>query len=298
MQFPTDPSFCKDGILDNCSAVISLPPGGANTPRASVLKKTPKRFRRLFLTQNSSKATTSVTNSSLSQKQGGGLDTTVNLPAEVHALLTEFCTKEIYKNPAVPLISQLLTHVQNGLEDLDSKLLGYSSPVYKMCPLKVKSYKNGKRRVMKNKEHPAYEKWESLISRTHFDPAYATTRITFPWKGYYLPTGKICNLRDKYAFFAFVYSTDLVLGALPLWPTAYCSEFQLVRRDPMRHYTLDNVRWLSRSDNMANKPANGQDKGSFIKSPKDVFKILKACERSNKIFTEALGALTKGYGVS
>jgi hypothetical protein len=66
----------------------------------------------------------------------------------------------------------------------------------------------------------------------------------------------------------------------------------------MRHYTLDNVRWLSRSDNMANKPFNGQEKSTFIKSPKDVVKILKACERSNAIFTEALGTLTKGYGVS
>jgi hypothetical protein len=48
----------------------------------------------------------------------------------------------------------------------------------------------------------------------------------------------------------------------------------------MRHYTLDNVRWLSRSDNMAKKPSNGQDKSSLIKSSKDVVKILKACERS------------------
>jgi hypothetical protein len=49
---------------------------------------------------------------------------------------------------------------------------------------------------------------------------------------------------------------------------------------------------------MANKPSNGQDKGSFIKYPKDVVKILKACERSINIFTEALGVLTKGYGVT
>jgi hypothetical protein len=187
MQFPTDPSFCKDGIFDNSSSVISLPPGGALAPRASVLKKTPKRFRKLFYTQTWSKTTTNVPNATLSQKQGGGLNRTESLPSEVHALLADFCRKEIYKNPAVPLISQFLTYVQNGLEDLDKMLLKYTSPVYKTCPLKLKSYKNGKHRVMKNKDHPTYEKWESLIYRTHFDPAYATTRVTFPWKGYYLP---------------------------------------------------------------------------------------------------------------
>lgn len=44
----------------------------------------------------------------------------------------------------------------------------------------------------------------------------ATTRITFPWKGFYMPKGKVSNIRDKYDFFAFVYSIDLFLGALPL----------------------------------------------------------------------------------
>jgi hypothetical protein len=298
MQFQTDPSFCKDGILDNSSSMISLPPEGANAPRASVLKKTPKRFRNLFFTQNSSKRTTNVPNSALNQKEGGGLFRTEPLPSEVHLMLADFCQKNVHKNPAVPLISQFLTHVQNGLDSLDTALLRYSSPVYNICLLKVKAYKNGKQKVMKNKAHPVYEKWDSLISRTHFDAAYATTRVTFPWKGFYLPKGKICNQRDKYALFAFAYSIDLFLGALSLWPTDYCTEFQLDRKDSMRHYTLDNVRWLSRSDNMANKPFNGQEKSTFIKSPKDVVKILKACERSNAIFTEALGTLMKGYGVS
>jgi hypothetical protein len=82
MQFLTDPSFCKDGVLDNCSAVISLPPGGANARRASVLKRTLKRFRKLFHTQTSCKTTTSVPNSSLNQKQGGGLDRRETLPGK------------------------------------------------------------------------------------------------------------------------------------------------------------------------------------------------------------------------
>jgi hypothetical protein len=111
-----------------------------------------------------------------------------------------------------------------------------------------------------------------------------------------MPKGKVSNVRDKYAFFAFVYSVDLFLGALPLWPTKFSSEYQLDRKDPLRHYTLDNVRWLSKSDNMANKPPNGKEKGTFFRGTKDVVKLLYVVERSNTVFTETLGALTKGYG--
>jgi hypothetical protein len=93
----------------------------------------------------------------------------------------------------VPLSTQLVSYVQNGLTSLDAALLKYQSPVYKLCPLKLRSYKNGRTEVVKNKAHPAFEKWDSLISRTHFDKGYTRiidkgyTRITFPWKGFYLP---------------------------------------------------------------------------------------------------------------
>jgi hypothetical protein len=295
MRFPTDPSFCSEGIHNNASAVVGLSPGGAFAPRASALKKTPKKFQKLFFVQSSSRTTTNVQNSSLRLEQGGGLDTPDQLPTEVHLLVSIFAQSNLYKNPSVPLLSQFVQYMQNGLTDLDKKLLQYSSPVYNACPFKVRSFLNGKRLVVKNTEHPAYEKWDSLISRTHHDPAYATTRVTFAWKGFYLPKGKVSNVRDKYAFFAFAYSLDLFLGALPLWPTKFSSEFQLDRKDPMRHYTLDNVRWLSRSDNMAHKPSNGQEKGSFFRNAKDVVKLLHACQRSNTVFTEVLGTLTKGY---
>lgn len=106
------------------------------------------------------------------------------------------------------------------------------------------------------------------------------------------------NQRDKYAFFAFAYSIDLFLGALPLWPTKFASEYQSDKKKPMRHYTLDNVRWLSKSDQMANKPSTGKEKGTFFKSSKDVVKLPNACERLNAIFTKALGTLTKGYGTA
>jgi hypothetical protein len=113
-----------------------------------------------------------------------------------------------------------------------------------------------------------------------------------------MPKGKISNLRDKYAFFAFAYSTDLILGALPLWPLEYSSQFQLDRRDSMRHYTLDNVRWLGRFDNMASKPSSGRNKGILFQSAKDVKRLLNACEKTNTFTQELLGALSKGCGSS
>jgi hypothetical protein len=106
-------------------------------------------------------------------------------------------------------------------------LLKYQSPVYNACPLIVREYKNGKREVIKNTNHPVYDKWDALIRRTNFDPSYATTRNTFPWKGFYSPKGKVTSQRDKYAFFSFVYATNLFLGALPLWPLNMSSQFQL-----------------------------------------------------------------------
>jgi hypothetical protein len=122
--------------------------------------------------------------------------------------------------------------------------------------------------------------------------------LTFPWKGYYLPRGRIAKHGDKYAFFAFVYATDLTLGALPLWPLDASAQFQLDRKDPLRHYTLDNVGWLEWSDNMANKLALEKDHvGTFVKTTNDVLKILHAFQRNNQMCSEMLGALTKGYGI-
>lgn len=79
-----------------------------------------------------------------------------------------------------------------------------------------------------------------------------------------MPHGRIVSQRDKYALFSFVYVTDLFLGALPLWPLPMCSEFQLDRKDPMRHYTINNIRWLNKSDNVANKPSTGKGNGNTL----------------------------------
>jgi hypothetical protein len=36
----------------------------------------------------------------------------------------------------------------------------------------------------------------------------------------------------------------------------------------MRHYTIDNIKWLKRSDNIANKPLNGKETGEMDTSLK------------------------------
>jgi hypothetical protein len=69
-------------------------------------------------------------------------------------------------------------------------------------------------------------------------------------------------------------------------------------KDPLRLYTIDNVRWLERSDNMANKPSFRKDSGTYVKTTKDVVRILKACKRNNVVCTKMLGALMKGYGTA
>jgi hypothetical protein len=45
-------------------------------------------------------------------------------------MLTFFFNKELYKNPGVPLTSQFVSYIQNGLSSLDEILLRYQSPVY------------------------------------------------------------------------------------------------------------------------------------------------------------------------
>lgn len=102
--------------------------------------------------------------------------------------------------------------MQNELLELDEVLLKYLSPVYKACPLKlIRQNKNGRKEIVKNRNHPqaVYEKWESLNNRFCFNASYASTRLTFPWKGFYLLGGKVSSHRDKYAFFPFVYAIDL-----------------------------------------------------------------------------------------
>jgi hypothetical protein len=99
-----------------------------------------------------------------------------------------------------------------------------------------------------------------------------------------------------------VYRADLFLGALLVTLAFGClctistSKFELDRMDPLQHHTLDNVRWLERSDNMANKPSFEKDSGTYVKTTKDVLRILQVCEQNNLVYTELLGALVQGNG--
>jgi hypothetical protein len=65
MQYPTDPSYCQDGILSNASSIVTISPGEAFPPRASVLKQTPRKFRKLFKAQSAILKVSDVANMSL-----------------------------------------------------------------------------------------------------------------------------------------------------------------------------------------------------------------------------------------
>jgi hypothetical protein len=78
----TDPSFCSDGVLDNASSVVTVPPGDAVLPRASVLKYTSKHFRKMFLAQKASITVSDIGNASLNLKDGGGLTASEQLSTE------------------------------------------------------------------------------------------------------------------------------------------------------------------------------------------------------------------------
>jgi hypothetical protein len=136
-------------------AVASISPGGPFAPKVSALKKTSKKFQKLFFAQSASRTPTRVQNTSLALIEGGGLDNSNSLPPEIHALMANFITDSMYKNPFVSLLSEFIHIVQNGLTELDKALLRYSSSNYKARPLKDRSYPNEKRLVqVKNIEHP------------------------------------------------------------------------------------------------------------------------------------------------
>jgi hypothetical protein len=108
-----------------------------------------------------------------------------------------------------------------------------------------------------NTKHPLHEKWTYLLQRLFAaGQGYDTTRVTFSWKGFYLPG--LTSGKDKYAWCSFVYMVDLFLGPTHGYPNEDIYPlYQIDRVDSSRHYTLDNIRWLDKADNIANKLPGG-----------------------------------------
>lgn len=204
----------------------------------------------LFVEASAGPKVSNISNRNLLH-QPAGLGTPF-LPKVVSDLISlQLLRPEIHLNVSTNLTQQVVTFLQHELKELDSCLLKYISPVYNQPLFKEKLIKKtGFIEVVKNTDHPLFDKWYDLVSRV-FDKseAYSTTRITFAWRGFCWPGSKVFSTRDKYAWFAFAYSCDLLLGPLPLYPADAHRQFQLDRLDTSRHIcTLDNVRWLSKSD--------------------------------------------------
>jgi hypothetical protein len=100
----------------------------------------------------------------------------------------------------------------------------------------------------------------------------------------------VFSTRDKYACFSFVYACDLLLDPLPLFPKEAHRQFQLDRIGTSRHYTIDNIRWLSKSDNIANKPPGKTrlEDARFTKT--DLVRIMYSIERNQLQLTQMLAA--------
>lgn len=156
------------------TAIVNLPPEGAFRPRASIIQNL-RKFRKLFPSQKSSTRVSSIGNKHLNLKNGGGLLTDDELPASVHVLLCKFVSGFADKNTAVSLASQFLMFLQNKSSTLDEIILKYESLVYNASPFNVRTFQNGRKNVLKNTSHLAYEKWDSLLKCIHFDDSYMTT---------------------------------------------------------------------------------------------------------------------------
>jgi hypothetical protein len=164
----------------------------------------------------------------------------------------------MYVNNDVSVLQQAATFLQHGLENLNEALLNYYSPIYEQPILLPQKTKKCMRAVI-NRDHPLYDKWLYLLSRIFSaESGYCTTQLTFPWRGFYLPSKT--NGKDKYAWCSFVMCMDLFLGPIPGYPNIDTySLYQLDRVDFNRHYTIDNVKWMDKANNIANKPAGVDD---------------------------------------
>jgi hypothetical protein len=194
----------------------------------------------------------------------------------------EIKNSNTYLSGSTNLTQQIVTYFQHELRDLDACLLRYTSPIYNK-PVLVKRIikKTGFTEVIKNSRHPLYDKWYDLVSRC-FDKneSYSTTRLTFSWRGFCLLGSWVFSTRDKYAWFSFAYTCNLLLGPLPLFPTEAHRQFQLDRIDTTRHYTVDNVRWLSKSDNIANKPPGKANIQDVRFSKTDLVRVMYSIEQT------------------
>jgi hypothetical protein len=138
-----------------------------------------------------------------------------NLPKALTNLVNSM-PANMYVNNDVSVLQQAATFLQHGLKDLNEALLNYYSPIYKqpiLLPHKTKKCM----RALINRDHPLYDKWLYLLSRIFLaESGYRTTRLTFPWRGFYL-SNRI-NGKDKYAWCSFVMCMDLFLGPFPRIP--------------------------------------------------------------------------------
>ena len=145
---------------------------------------------------------------------------------------------------------------------LDRILMQYTSPsgIPNMSGFKpLVPYGNNPNAARINRQHPYFGNCKNMLYRVH-DPHSAHKHVHFDpaFIGTYFPSHS--NRWDKYAWFAYVYIVDVLLGPKP-FSTPGASDFEfdeashalcVDRRDTTRHYTAYNMRWLPDAENASN----------------------------------------------
>jgi hypothetical protein len=89
---------------------------------------------------------------------------------------------------------------------------------------------------------------------------------------------------------------DLFLGPLSGYPdVSTYTLYQLDRVDSNRHYTIDNVRWIDKANNIVNQPAGKDDWLHLPVCQKEAETVAKSIELRRHIrgLTKSTGTLAK-----
>jgi hypothetical protein len=109
MQYLTAPDFCKNGIYEPFPFSLDQPAGPSHPPRASILKKKPKRMAKLFFSATEGPRVSDVKNRDMKVNSSGL--SSPQLPEAAAALLDSIADTDIFLSPTTNLTQQILIYI-------------------------------------------------------------------------------------------------------------------------------------------------------------------------------------------
>ena len=182
-------------------------------------------------------------------------------------------------NIGVPAKQQALAVIYRGNIEIMQCMSTYYSPWYENGnPLKW----NGKHYAA-NVNHPLYEMWQGIITRTRTNSHYIKNKVTMyaAWVGTYRtgPSDGARNRFDPIAWFSFLYYVDRFLGPKPCFGTPQALEFTMDRINPYLSYEPGNIRWawvaLQVNNQMRKKGTYAQFQGKQLQKMRHALKKSK-----------------------